>query len=63
MFCTDDGYALDVFVVTGWRADDEAAMRTRSCSGVWTRCRGGREARDELGAIDGRRREGARGSK
>jgi len=29
VFCTDDGYALDVFVVTGWRVDDEAAMNQK----------------------------------
>ena len=29
VFCTDDGYALDVFVVTGWRVDDEVAMNQK----------------------------------
>lgn len=26
VFCTDDGYALDVFVVQGWKPDDAGAM-------------------------------------
>lgn len=28
VFCTDDGYALDIFIVTGWRQGDAASVQS-----------------------------------
>jgi UTP:GlnB (protein PII) uridylyltransferase len=38
VFCTDDGYALDIFIVTGWRQGDAASVQSGRTDSI--RCRG-----------------------